>query len=149
MVGVLGAHWHMKSKVHDPINHPSHYTAHPSGVECVEVAEHFNFNVGNAIKYLWRAGLKGDALEDLKKAAWYVSREVQRLTFQQAPVGLQQLPDGGYKCGWDGKPCDRIFWGITTPTDPDIEQVKVPFCSRQCLANWYGIGKVKDLAEGT
>lgn len=64
---------------HDPVNHPEHYCAHPSGVECIQVAEHFNFCVGNAIKYLWRAGLKGDALEDLQKARWYVDREIARL----------------------------------------------------------------------
>lgn len=63
---------------HDPVNHPKHYTDHPSGVECITVTEHFNFNVGNAIKYLWRAGGKGDALEDLKKAGWYVAREIER-----------------------------------------------------------------------
>lgn len=62
----------------DPINHPEHYTSHPSGVECITVTEHFGFNVGNAIKYLWRAGLKGDALADLRKAAWYVQREIER-----------------------------------------------------------------------
>lgn len=67
--------------VPDLINHPSHYTQHPSGVECITVTEHFNFNVGNAIKYLWRAGLKSkDPIEDLKKAAWYVNREIERLT---------------------------------------------------------------------
>lgn len=66
--------------VGDPINRPSHYTAHPSGVECIQVTEHMNFNLGNAVKYLWRAGLKGvDPLEDLKKAAWYVAREIGRL----------------------------------------------------------------------
>ena len=37
------------------------------------------FNVGNAVKYLWRAGLKGDVLEDLKKARWYVEREISRV----------------------------------------------------------------------
>jgi Protein of unknwon function (DUF3310) len=64
----------------DPVNHPHHYTRHPSGVECVDIAEHFVFNVGNAIKYLWRAGLKSrDPVEDLKKARWYVSREIDRL----------------------------------------------------------------------
>jgi hypothetical protein len=64
----------------DPINHPAHYTSHPSGVECITVTEHFGFNIGNAIKYLWRAGLKSsDATEDLKKAAWYVEREIARL----------------------------------------------------------------------
>jgi hypothetical protein len=65
---------------HDNINKPKHYTRHPSGVECIEVAEHFNFSLGNAIKYIWRAGLKGDAVEDLKKAAWYINREIERRT---------------------------------------------------------------------
>ena len=62
----------------DPINHPPHYTQHPSGVECITITEHYNFNVGNAIKYLWRAGLKDgtDAASDLRKAAWYVRRRL-------------------------------------------------------------------------
>lgn len=62
----------------DQVNHPSHYTQHRSGVECIEITEHFNYNVGNAIKYLWRAGLKGDAMQDLKKAAFYINREIER-----------------------------------------------------------------------
>ena len=62
----------------DPVNHPPHYTAHASGVECIQVTEHMNFNLGNAVKYLWRADLKNDAIEDLKKAVWYVQREIQR-----------------------------------------------------------------------
>lgn len=62
----------------DAVNHPEHYTSHPSGVECITVTEHMSFNVGNAVKYLWRADLKGDALEDLRKAAWYIDREIQR-----------------------------------------------------------------------
>ena len=62
----------------DPVNHPPHYLGHPSGVECIEIVEHLNFCVGNAIKYLWRAGLKGDAIEDLEKARWYVDREINR-----------------------------------------------------------------------
>jgi hypothetical protein len=65
--------------VPDPVNHPPHYNKHPSGVECITVTEHFNFNLGNAIKYIWRAGEKGDALEDLRKARWYLDREVGRL----------------------------------------------------------------------
>lgn len=63
----------------ETINHPSHYNAHPSGIECIEIVEHMNFNIGNAIKYLWRAGLKGNQTEDLKKAEWYVRREIDRL----------------------------------------------------------------------
>ena len=62
----------------DTVNHPPHYTAHPSGVECIQVTEHMNFCLGNAIKYLWRADLKHDAIEDLKKAVWYVNREIER-----------------------------------------------------------------------
>lgn len=63
----------------DNVNHPAHYTSHPAGVECIDIVEHFGFNVGNAVKYLWRAGLKGDALEDLKKARWYVDRAIAKL----------------------------------------------------------------------
>jgi len=65
--------------VSDPVHHPQHYTSHPSGVECIEVTEHMNFCVGNAMKYLWRAGLKNDAIEDLEKAKWYIDRELQRI----------------------------------------------------------------------
>ena len=60
----------------DPVN-PSHYQQHTSGIECIRITEHFGFCVGNAIKYLWRAGLKGDAIED-RKACWYVDREIER-----------------------------------------------------------------------
>lgn len=62
----------------DPVNHPRHYTAHPSGVECITVTEHMGFCLGNAVKYIWRADEKGNAVEDLKKAAWYVQREIAR-----------------------------------------------------------------------
>lgn len=63
---------------HDPVNHPKHYTEHPSGVECIQITEHMGFCLGNAIKYIWRADLKGDAIEDLQKAVWYIKREVAR-----------------------------------------------------------------------
>ncbi len=67
--------------VNDPVNHPPHYTSHPSGVECITVTEHMPFNVGTAVKYLWRAGIKDPAatIEDLQKAEWYVRREIERL----------------------------------------------------------------------
>ncbi|NDB70341.1 MAG: DUF3310 domain-containing protein [Methylocystaceae bacterium] len=63
----------------DVVTRPKHYTQHPSGVECITITEHFNFCIGNAIKYLWRAGLKGDAIEDLKKARWYIDRELNNM----------------------------------------------------------------------
>lgn len=68
-----------KFEVSDAVNHPQHYNSHPSGIECIDVVEHLTFNVGNAIKYLWRAGLKDAAIQDLKKARWYIDREIQRL----------------------------------------------------------------------
>lgn len=70
-----------QAKQNDAVNHPSHYTSHPSGVECIQVTEHLNFCIGNAIKYLWRAGLKdgNSDIQDLKKAVWYIEREIARL----------------------------------------------------------------------
>lgn len=64
----------------ETVNHPDHYNANPSGVECITVVEHMSFNVGNAVKYLWRHADKDSALEDLRKAAWYVNREIERLS---------------------------------------------------------------------
>ena len=63
----------------ETVNHPSHYNANPSGVEAIAVIEWLSFNVGTAMKYLWRAGHKGAAIEDLEKARWYVDREIGRL----------------------------------------------------------------------
>lgn len=60
------------------INNPPHYNKHPSGIECIQITRHMNFNLGNAVKYIWRADLKNDAIEDLKKAAWYIQDEIQR-----------------------------------------------------------------------
>ena len=58
----------------DVVNHPSHYTSHPSGLECYDITRHLDFTTGNAVKYLWRSSLKGKALEDLEKAEWYINR---------------------------------------------------------------------------
>lgn len=65
-----------EAKDNDPVNHPSHYTSHPSGVECITVTEHMSFNLGNAVKYIWRAGDKGNLIQDLQKAVWYINREI-------------------------------------------------------------------------
>jgi hypothetical protein len=64
----------------DSVNHPEHYTSHPSGIECVEIAEAFGYNLGNVIKYIWRADYKGNAIQDLKKASAYLNREIERRT---------------------------------------------------------------------
>ena len=65
----------------DPeVHHPKHYTNHPSGVECIDITRHLNFNLGNVVKYIWRAGLKGGVVptQDLKKAAWYLNDEIEK-----------------------------------------------------------------------
>jgi hypothetical protein len=64
--------------VSNPVHCPSHYTSHPSGVECITVTEHMGFCLGNAIKYIWRADLKDNAIEDLEKARWYIEREIAK-----------------------------------------------------------------------
>ena len=65
--------------MNDNVNHPKHYNSHPSGVECIEITEHMNFCLGNAVKYIWRASLKGKEVEDLRKARWYIDREISRI----------------------------------------------------------------------
>ena len=69
------------------VQHPKHYNSHPSGIECIEIVRHHNFNIGNAIKYLWRAGLKHEEgmsdkdkqIEDLRKALFYINDEIERI----------------------------------------------------------------------
>ena len=71
----------------ETVNHPSYYCSHPSGIECIEIARHYCFDIGNAIKYLFRAGLKQDAdktdkekeIEDLQKAIWYINDRIEQL----------------------------------------------------------------------
>lgn len=60
------------------VDHPVHYNSHPSGIECIQIVESMGFCLGNAIKYIWRADEKGSGIEDLKKAVWYLNREISR-----------------------------------------------------------------------
>jgi len=74
----------------DNVNHPQWYTKHPSGVECIDITRHYCFDIGNAIKYLWRAGLKREEgisnrdkeIEDLEKAIWYIKDHIESLRKQ-------------------------------------------------------------------
>ena len=84
--------WKEEQKAgNDNVNHPSHYTSHPSGVECITITRHYCFAIGNAIKYLWRAGLKQDGnltdkqkeIEDLQKAVWYINDRISQLQNEQ------------------------------------------------------------------
>lgn len=80
----------------DNVNHPTHYTSHPSGIECIQITRHYCFSIGNAIKYLWRAGLKASAdktqrekeIEDLKKAKWYIDDRIQQLEMRSRTKAL-------------------------------------------------------------
>lgn len=81
-----------EEKENDSVNHPSHYTSHPSGIECIEITRHYCFSIGNAIKYLWRAGLKKEMgledrekeIEDLRKAIWYINDRIYQLKEMKA-----------------------------------------------------------------
>lgn len=78
-------------KIHNKINHPSHYTSHPAkcacgvGIECIQITEHMDFLIGNTVKYLWRAGLKDDnsKLQDMQKAKWYLERAIVKESANQ------------------------------------------------------------------
>lgn len=67
------------------INHPHHYTNAAAKcsscaqlIECIDVTRHMNFNLGNAIKYIWRCDLKNNPIDDLKKAIWYLQDEIKK-----------------------------------------------------------------------
>jgi hypothetical protein len=65
-------------RINKAVDRPPHYNANPSGVECIEITRHMNYNLGNALKYIWRADLKGEPIQDLEKAAFYINDEVKR-----------------------------------------------------------------------
>ena len=69
----------------DPVSSPKHYTSHPSGIEVIRITEHMNFCLGNAIKYILRADFKGETVQDLEKARWYIDREIGRLKAEDRP----------------------------------------------------------------
>lgn len=92
----------------DQVNSPPHYTGLPSGVECIDVTEHFNFNRGNAIKYIWRAGRKSNEREDLEKSIWYLRRELRRLDRAAGVLDRGQL-----------RPTPEARKGMGTLSHPD------------------------------
>lgn len=78
---------------HDPVNHPKHYNSHPSGIEAISITEYMSFNIGNAIKYLWRQDMKG-GVTDMEKAIWCIKREIDRLERIKLNEQHGQLPLG-------------------------------------------------------
>lgn len=113
----------------DPVDHPSHYTDHPyrcecgKGIECIDIIEELPYNIGAAIKYIWRAGLKDSAKhqEDLKKAAWHINREQERLfktVTEKVSEKLDKQKHTSHQCPRcmlfvadnDGMPCSRCVY---------------------------------------
>lgn len=89
---------------------PDHYLQHPSNVECIRIAEGFNFNLGNVVKYVWRAGLKhDDPVRDLEKARWYIDREIKRVRHET----LGQMQDDSVEDELSNKEAaDNIAWEL-------------------------------------
>ncbi|WP_370516377.1 DUF3310 domain-containing protein [Herbaspirillum sp. CAH-3] len=121
----------------DNVNNPKHYTSHPSGVECIQITRHMSFNLGNVIKYLWRADGKGAALEDLKKARWYLDDEIKR---REATA-----PDADGWIQWNGGACPifpaakvriRGRDGYETPEGESYEA---------CIYRWKHSGDTDDI----
>jgi len=75
----------------DMVSNPPHYNSHPSGIECIDVVEHMNYNLGSAMKYLWRADMKWDTDEDLRKAVWYIEREIGKRLIDGEVSGLPEF----------------------------------------------------------
>jgi TPR repeat protein len=97
----------------DPINHPPHYLTHPSGIECIEITEGFSFNIGNAIKYLWRADEKGAPIDDLSKARWYIEREIGR-RLNAAALAMKEEDE-----------CDTTDWSARAEKPTEVPQKDV------------------------
>jgi hypothetical protein len=96
----------------EQVDHPKHYNQ-IKGVECIDVAEQLTFNLGNALKYIWRCEDKGNKVQDLKKAIWYLNREISRenLNSEEFSKGrnvCEHFVPSGQEC----KECNRKWFGI-------------------------------------
>jgi hypothetical protein len=91
-LSICEAYKQMKENINDNVNHPSHYNSNSAQcscgrrIECIDVTRHMNFNLGNAMKYIWRCDAKGNYLEDLKKAVWYLRDEIAKHEGKPYPV---------------------------------------------------------------
>lgn len=116
----------------DPVNHPSHYTSHPARckcgepIECIQITEHMGFNLGNATKYVWRCDLKKDAIEDLKKARWYLDREIEKREKLETELSSGF---GQYTVG-------DVTFNVVSPTDPS--NIATDILSKKDVAKHVG-----------
>ena len=115
---------------HDPINHPSHYTEGRK-YETIEVIEDWalSYRLGNAVKYLSRAGRKDPAktVEDLKKAVWYIEREIAALEGERSPYAVSYqdiLEDAAYDAAHG---TNSIYeYGVQVP-QADVDDQHLPY----------------------
>lgn len=133
---------------YEEVNHPKHYNDHPSGVECLTIVQAFNFNLGNVIKYVWRAGLKpgAETLKDLKKAKFYINAEIRRVAEESHEIPdidqinkeikkiIYRLPENTFLC----------FWGTGYADNPKVELVNI---SHFCDDNGYEIEHIDHISE--
>lgn len=84
----------------DGVDHPAHYNLHPSGVECIDLIRDLNFNIGSAVKYIHRRGIKDAPLKDIDKAIWYLR---DHLYGEDGERRLERAPYGviRYRWMWD------------------------------------------------
>lgn len=86
---------------HDPVNHPTHYKSDAKcracgeSIECIDVTRHMDFDTGNAMKYLWRAGKKDATVQDLRKAIWYIEDKIATLEGRTNPSVHRLTDDKG------------------------------------------------------
>ena len=128
---------------HDAVNSPSHYCSHPSGIEAIQITEEMNFCVGNAIKYLWRAGLKTEEgldakmkqIQDMQKAIWYIEREIKRITKNEQRISERILESASTQSVNEihrtHKSCDSVVAALTCSQCNCITyELYWGFCSR-------------------
>src|SRR5579875_3404253 len=111
----------------DMVNHPPHYNEHPSGIECIDIVEHMSFNLGNAIKYIWRADLKGGD-EDLEKAIWYLDRELRRRERARHPLVKVHIEESEEMRTAKSRVIDALQEGRATVVPPSKQVVHEEGC---------------------
>lgn len=118
---------------YEHVDHPKHYGQHPSGVECIDLAEVLSFNIGSAFKYVYRRSSKANTVQDLEKARWYIVREIERLaSFSKVPFiqGAKIVANAHFSLWHDNlgerivraetnKDAQGFYCSIFTTTGPD------------------------------
>jgi predicted DNA-binding protein len=129
------------------VKHPKHYNLHPSGVECITVIQDMTFNVGTAIKHLWRAGLKSSEthIEDLEKARQYIDFEIARIKGHKAfaadasPGYFPLEPNGGIvTTEHNAKSFERIVRHAVEHPKPGTEGVDPVQLAKNAIAKIRG-----------